>query len=70
MEQQSNVDLKELSYRREHIGILNVRYRLFLVFGDKASLTLKNDGSSAVVEIVTPCEQSSERQMYEYTNCR
>ena len=70
LEQQSNVDLKELSYRREHIGILNVRYRLFLVFGDKASLTLKNDGSSAVVEIVTPCEQSSERQMYEYTNCR
>ena len=50
------------------IGIFNVRYRLFLVFGDKAFLTLKNDGPSAVVEIVTPCEQSSERQLYEYTN--
>lgn len=68
LEQQNHVDLKKPMYRRSHTGIFNVRYRLFLVFGDKAFLTLKNDGPSAVVEIVTPCEQSSERQLYEYTN--
>ena len=69
LEQQNHVDLKKPSYRRDHIGIFNVRYRLFLVFGSSASLTLSNDSSGAVVEIVTPCEQSSERQIYEFTNC-
>lgn len=49
-------------YRTSQIGIVNVHCRLHLVYGDRASLTLRNEGGGAVVEIVTPCSTENQEQ--------
>lgn len=56
LQEQHSIDPSKPVYHRSHIGIDNVRYRLFLVFGSEASLTLRNEGCDAVVEIVTPSD--------------
>ena len=64
------LDPSKTVYRRTQVGIANVRSRLYLKYGETASLRLRNDGDSAVVEIVTPCAQNLERNLYEYFDCR
>jgi len=49
-------DPTELKYRRDHIGIANVRYRLWLVYGEKAGVSFRNEGSEAVVQVYFPAE--------------
>lgn len=61
LQEQVSADPSRMVYRRKHIGIANVRYRLYLVFGQKASLHFHNEDGNAVVEIVTPCSQGTER---------
>ena len=64
------LDPSKMVYRRTHVGIANVRYRLYLGYGEDATLTLRNQGQSAVVEITTPCGQHTERRIYESFDCR
>ena len=61
-----HLDPAKTVYRRTHIGIANVRYRLYLGYGDQATLQLRNENGCAIVQIVTPCTQESERRLYEY----
>ncbi len=68
LEEQNAIDPSKLIYRQNHIGINNIRFRLFLVFGSKASLFMRNEGNGALVEIITPCEQNKGRQFYEYAD--
>ena len=70
LQSQYNIDPSKPVYLRDHIGINNVRYRLYLTFGSQASLTLRNEGQDAIVEIITPCEQNTERSFYEHIDCR
>jgi len=44
----------ELRYRKNHIGIANVRYRLWLVYGDLAKVSFRNEDSNAVVQVQLP----------------
>ena len=48
------LDPSKMVYRRTHVGIANVRYRLYLGYGEDATLTLRNQGQSAVVESPPP----------------
>lgn len=52
----NTADPTELQYRRDHIGIANVRYRLWLVYGQKAGVSFRNEGSEAVVQVYFPTE--------------
>ena len=70
LQSQYSIDPSKPVYLRDHIGINNVRYRLYLTFGSQASLTLRNEGQDAIVEIITPCEQNTERSFYEHIDCR
>ena len=70
LREMEQLDPSKTVYRRTHVGIANVRSRLYLGYGEKASLHLRNDGECAVVEIVTPCAQNSERSLYEYFDRR
>lgn len=47
-----------VEYRQEHIGISNVRYRLWLMYGERAKLFFRNQGENAVVEILLPYEKA------------
>jgi len=69
IEEQEKISSTKIIYRRNHIGINNVRYRLSLIYGTEASLALRNEGNNAIVEIITPSEKNSERTFYEHTNC-
>ena len=44
------------SYRKDHVGISNVRYRMYLIYGDRASVRFLNDDDDAVVQTVFPIE--------------
>lgn len=57
------IDASQMVYRTKHIGITNVRYRLWLVYGCSASLLLRNEADCAVVEITIPCEPTTERTL-------
>lgn len=70
LREMEQLDPSKTVYRRTHVGIANVRSRLYLGYGEKASVHLRNDGECAVVEIVTPCAQNSERSLYEYFDRR
>ena len=52
-------DPSELSYGKAHIGIANVRYRLWLVYGDCASVAFKNVESGAEVHVRFPFDPYS-----------
>ena len=57
-----------VEYRQEHIGISNVRYRLWLMYGERAKLFFSNQGENAVVEILLPYEKS-QGGSYEHFDC-
>lgn len=61
LREMETLDASKMVYRTKHIGITNVRYRLWLVYGNNASLLLRNEENYAVVEITIPCEQNTER---------
>ena len=48
-------DPSKITYRRTHIGLINVRYRLWLVYRDETAVNVHNEGSHAVTEIRIPC---------------
>ena len=50
-------DPSVMSYDREHVGISNVRYRLWLIYQEKASLTFANEDGNAVVTVRFPFEK-------------
>lgn len=52
-------DPSELSYGKAHIGIANVRYRLWLVYGNCASVAFKNVESGAEVHVRFPFDPFS-----------
>ena len=47
-------DPSKITYRRTHIGLINVRYRLWLVYRDETAVNVWNEGSHAVTEIRIP----------------
>ena len=49
-------DPTKLIYRKDRIGIANVRYRLWLFYKKKASLSFENNGTNAVVKLTFPFE--------------
>ena len=57
-----------MEYRQEHIGISNVRYRLRLMYGERAKLIFSNQGENAVVEVLLPYEKI-QGGSYEHFNC-
>ena len=57
-----------VEYRQEHIGISNVRYRLWLMYGERAKLFFRNQGENAVVETLLPYEKS-QGGSYEHFDC-
>ena len=61
LREMETLDASQMVYRTKHIGITNVRYRLWLVYGNDASLVLRNEENYAIVEITIPCEQNTER---------
>lgn len=56
LEHLNGLDPSKVEYHNEHVGISNVRYRLWLVFREQAKLTFRNDDCRAVVEMLLPYE--------------
>ena len=56
----NHADPSNMQYHSEHVGISNVRYRLWLAFKEKAKLFFRNEGNHAIVEIQLPYEQREE----------
>ncbi len=53
----------EFQYHSEHVGIDNIKYRIYLIYGEKAKLYFYNSpGGGAVAEILLPWEE------YEHTD--
>ena len=50
----NSADPTKLIYRKDRIGIANVRYRLWLFYKEKASLSFENNGTNAVVKVTFP----------------
>ena len=50
--------VQEVSYGRDQVGIKNVRYRLYLIYGDRAYIRFLNEPQYAVVQTVFPVEQN------------
>ncbi|MGI6316808.1 MAG: sensor histidine kinase [Christensenellales bacterium] len=61
LEALNNADPSQMYYGKEHIGIANVRYRLWLAYGDRAGITFRNDKTHAVVEIHFPIRPEDSR---------
>lgn len=59
LEELNSADPTQLQYRKYHIGIANVRYRLWLVYGDDAEVCFRNEGSDAVVQVCFPAKPGS-----------
>lgn len=55
------VDPSKMVYRKNRIGITNISYRLWLIYGGRASLRVYNEGSRAVIEITQPYGRMAER---------
>lgn len=53
----NSADPSEMIYKHEKIGIANVRYRLWLIYKEKSSITFFNKDNQAVVELKMPFEQ-------------
>ena len=56
LEQLNKADPTKLIYSKEHVGIANVRFRMWLRFREKASVTFGNHDSSAEVVLRFPFE--------------
>lgn len=56
LEEFERLDPSRMQYRRENIGILNVCYRLWLVYRDEAEMLLRNEGDCAVTEMTVPMD--------------
>ena len=41
-------------YKKERVGISNVRYRMWLIYGERFSLTFKNKDNDAIVQLQFP----------------
>lgn len=52
----------ELRYRKNHIGIANVRYRLWLVYSNRAKVSFRNEDKNAVVLVQFPIRPDTERK--------
>lgn len=50
----NSADPTRLIYRRDRVGIANVRYRLWFTYKDHASLSFENNGTNAVVKVIFP----------------
>lgn len=50
-----------LTDSNRHVGISNIRNRLFLLYGSKASLSFRNTTDGACVELFLPIEDATER---------
>jgi len=57
----NKIDPSKLIYRKNKIGINNTYYRLWLIYGKKASLRAYNEDSWAVIEIIQPYAHVVER---------
>lgn len=60
LEALNSADPSDIQYHNQHVGISNVRYRLWLVFKERAKLSFRNEGRNAIVEIHLPYEQEEE----------
>ena len=60
LEELSSSDPSELRFRKYHIGIANVRHRLWLGYGTEASVTFHNEENSAVVQLRFPAKPADE----------
>lgn len=50
----NSADPTKLIYRRDRVGIANVRYRLWLSYNEDASLSFENNGTNALVKVMFP----------------
>ena len=41
-------------YKKERVGISNVRYRMWLIYGEHFKLTFKNKDNDAIVQLQFP----------------
>lgn len=57
LEELNQADPSKMVYRRNRVGISNVRYRLWLIYREKAFMRFRNDCGKAVAEIVFPYEK-------------
>lgn len=55
------IEPSKMVYRKNKIGISNISYRLWLIYGERASLRAYNESSWAVIEIIQPYDRISER---------
>lgn len=56
-------DSSEVKYQSMQVGISNVRYRLWLVYGERASLVFRNDDCCAVVDMLLPYEMEEHHEL-------
>ena len=49
-------DPTRMIYRKDRVGIANIRYRLWLIYREKASVIFENRGSNAAVRVTFPFE--------------
>ena len=60
LEEQKHTDPSQMVYRRNQVGISNIRYRLWLTYENEASLTLENREGHAGVTLCIPYEPMEE----------
>ena len=56
LDQLNHADPSVMLYQRDHVGISNVRYRLWLIYGNEACLSFKNEENHAVVSVRYPLQ--------------
>lgn len=61
LEEIKNSDVTQMVYRKNKIGINNIKYRLGLSYGSKGSVNIYNENEWAVVEIIHPFERIEKR---------
>ena len=60
LDEQKHADPSQMVYRRNQVGISNIRYRLWLTYENEASLTLENREGHAGVTLCIPYEPMEE----------
>lgn len=58
----TQTDPSRMSYRTTQIGMSNVLYRLWLVYREEAAVTIRNENSCAIAEILIPAETLPARE--------
>ena len=57
--EQLNRPVKEFQYHSRHVGVDNIKYRIFLLYGEKAKLYFYNSpAGGAVTEMLLPQEEN------------